>query len=90
MAYFSKSTENEIVKALDRNDEVIFVLDGKLISIESQEYEYSTIDKLEAPLSLEIENNIELKDSLYSYMEHTDMQKYSKEELKDLRYARRR
>ncbi|MFD1037253.1 hypothetical protein ACFQ3N_02285 [Virgibacillus byunsanensis] len=87
MSFFSKDVENELLEALDRKDEVMFIVNGKLISIEAENKPLKS--KKAESLANQIEKNPELKASLNRYIKNPNMQKYTKDELKGIRHARR-
>lgn len=87
MAMFSKQVKKELVNALSNKRSAMFVLDGKLVSIEMEEGvsdHEGTKD-----LAQEIEEYPELKESLNRYMNNPGMKRFTAEELKEMRNARK-
>ncbi|WP_217585976.1 hypothetical protein [Lentibacillus saliphilus] len=88
MSALSKNVKQELANALDDKNEVMFVADGKLISLEAHNTG-STVESL-GKLEQEIELYTELKDSLQRYLDNPDMKRYTAKELKELRYDQRK
>lgn len=66
----------------------MFVVDGKLVSIEMEDVASSHEET--ADLAQEIEANPELKASLQRYIDHPKIKHYTVDQLKELRNERRR
>ena len=86
MSILSKNVENELMKILEKKDELIFVVDGKLISIEVENQ--VTTNKSKETLAEQIENYPELKASLNRYVANPDMARFTNADLKRMRHAR--
>ncbi|SOC38570.1 hypothetical protein [Ureibacillus acetophenoni] len=83
--------KQELFNALNGKQSGVFVVDGKLVSIEIENNDVnSQNDSAEEDLSLEIEEYTELKESLSRYLNNPSMKRYSATELKDKRHAKRK
>ncbi len=83
MSALNNSVKKELANALDDKKETMFVIDGKLISLEV--HETDSVNERFDNLSLEIEAYPELKESLQRYFDNPDMERYTARELKELR-----
>lgn len=66
MNFFSENVENELLRAINNNEEIMLVLNGKLVTIETREP--STDNRSKDSLVVVIECKRELKGSLYRYI----------------------
>ena len=91
MNTLSEQAKQELFHALNGKQSGVFVLDGKLISIEVENNDLSSKDDLALEdLSQEIEEYPELKESLSRYLDNTGMKRLTGSELKQKRYEKRR
>lgn len=88
MATFSKQVKRELMNAMQDQSSAVFVVDGKLVSVEMEDVDSN--DEGTSDLAKEIENDPELKASLQRYLDHPEMRRYSLSELKEIRNERRR
>jgi len=88
MGAFNHNVKKELANALDDKNETMFVIDGKLISLEV----HDTVSMNEEfdNLAQEIEAYPELKESLQRYLDNPDMERYTAKELKELRDEQRK
>ncbi|MCR1836069.1 hypothetical protein NSA56_17165 [Oceanobacillus caeni] len=87
----SEHTKQELFHALNGKQSGVFVVDGKLISIEIENNDLSSQDDLgKEDLSQEIEEYPELKESLTRYLDNPGMKRYTGSELRQKRYEKRR
>lgn len=86
----SEQAKEELLHALEGKQSGLFVLDGKLVSIEVENFETLKDDDGKLDLAQEIENDPELKASLQNYLDHPEMKGYSAHELKEHRRERRK
>lgn len=88
MGALSKNAKKELENALEDKNSAMFVVDGKLFSLEV----HDTVSMDEEPdnLAKEIEEYPELKESLQRFLDDPDMKRYTARELKELRYDKRR
>lgn len=86
----SEQAKEELLHALDGKQSGLFVVDGKLVSIEVENFDPIVSDEERLDLAQEIEDYPELKVSLQHYLEHPDMKGYSASELKERRRERRK
>jgi hypothetical protein len=92
LSNFSDQTKEELLHVLNGNSTHTFVLDGKLFSIQVENFgttEESIIDQ-NIDIEQEIEEYPELKASLQRYKDNPDMKKYTADELKEKRIANRK
>jgi len=80
--------KKELVNALDDQDETMFVVDGKLISLEV--HDPASVNEEFDNLAQEIESYPELKESLQRFLDNPDTERYTAKELKELRYGQRK
>ena len=66
LAFFSENVENELLKAIDEKEQIMFVVNGKQVTIEAGEC--VTKKKSRDSLVVVIDCNSELKASLYRYI----------------------
>lgn len=88
MGTLNNNLKKELANALDEKNERMFVVDGKLISLEV--HDIDPVNEIFDNLALEIEAYPELKESLQRYLENPDMERYTAKELKELRYEQRK
>ncbi|MDM5332945.1 hypothetical protein QUF56_06865 [Ureibacillus composti] len=91
MNSLSEHAKKELFNALNGKQSGVFVVDGKLISIEVENNDLgSQNNSVSEDLSQEIEEYPELKESLTRYLDNPDMKRFSGNELKAKRYERRK
>lgn len=78
------------MNALNGKQSGVFVVNGKLISIEVENNDLPLQNQPLENLSQEIEEYPELKESLSRYLDNPDMKRYSGRELKARRYEKRK
>lgn len=89
MGAISKNVKEELAGALgDDQDSVMFVVNGKLISLEV--HDTDSMDNSMDNLAREIEEYPKLKESLQRFLDNPDMPRYTAEELKELRHDQRK
>ncbi|HEX5564964.1 MAG TPA: hypothetical protein VFX34_08385 [Sporosarcina sp.] len=88
MGALSKNVKEELANALNDQNATMFVVDGKLFSLEV--HETSFMDQEDGNLAQQIEAFPELKESLQRYYDNPDMPRYTAKELKELRHERRK
>ncbi len=88
MGSLNHHVKKELANALGDENETIFVVDGKLISLEVHDTA-SVIEEFDN-LAEEIEAYPELKESLQRFLDNPDMERYTAKELKELRYGQRK
>lgn len=86
----SDQTKEEILQALEGKKLGLFVVKGKLVSVEVENFISNEEDDSELDLAQEIEMYPELEASLQRYLDNPDMKGYTASELKEKRRARRR
>lgn len=88
MCAFNHNVKKVLANALENKNETMFVVDGKLISLEV----HDTASEKEGfdALAQEIEAYPELKESLQRYHDNPNMERYTAKELKELRYGQRK
>lgn len=86
----SEQAKEELLHALDGKQSGLFVVDGKLLSIEVENFDPVMGDEGKLDLAQEIEDYPELKASLQHYLDNPDMKGYSASELKERRRERRK
>lgn len=89
MKTLSEEDKQELYKALNGKQSGVFVVDGKLVSIEV-ENNLSHNDLLQEDLSQEIEVYPELKESLSRYLDNPDMTRYTGSDLKAKHHEKRK
>lgn len=87
MRPLSKNVKEELANAMNNQNSAMFVVDGKLISLEA----HDTPSMHEEPdnLAQEIEEYPELKNSLQRFLDNPDMRRYTAKQLKESRHDRR-
>ena len=88
MGTLNNNVKKELANALDEKNERMFVVDGKLISLEV--HDTDPVNEIFDNLALEIEAYPELKESLQRYLDNPDMERYTAKELKELRDEQRK
>lgn len=88
MGPLNNSVKKELANALDGKNERMFVVDGKLISLEV--HDTDSVNERFDNLAREIEAYPELKESLQRYLDNPDMERYTAKELKELRDEQRK
>lgn len=88
MGALNNSVKKELANALDDKNERMFVVDGKLISLEV--HDTDSVNERFDNLAREIEAYPELKESLQRYLDNPDMERYTAKELKELRDEQRK
>ncbi|WP_127585454.1 hypothetical protein [Paenibacillus koleovorans] len=85
----SDQTKEELLLALEGKRSSLFVIDGKLVSVEIENFESVNENVPESDPAQEIEEYPELKASLQRYLDNPDMKGYSASELKEKRHRPR-
>ena len=88
MGALNNSVKKELANALSDKNERMFVIDGKLISLEV--HDTDSVNENFDNLALEIEAYPELKESLQRYLDNSDMERYAAKVLKELRHEQRK
>ena len=88
MGALNNNVKKELANALSDKNEGMFVVDGKLISLEV--HDTDSVNKKFDNLALEIEAYPELKESLQRYLDNSDKERYTAKELKELRDEQRK
>ncbi len=88
MGALSKNVKEELANALNDQNAAMFVVEGKLFSLEV--HEPPLMDEEYENLAQQIEAYPELKESLQRYYDNPDMQRFTAKELKELRHERRK
>ncbi|MDY0408818.1 hypothetical protein ACFFIS_04265 [Virgibacillus soli] len=88
MGALNNNVKKELANALSDKSEGMFVVDGKLISLEV--HDTDSVNEKFDNLALEIEAYPELKESLQRYLDNPDMERYTAKELKELRDEQRK
>lgn len=88
MGALNNSVKKELANALSDKNERMFVIDGKLISLEV--HDTDSVNENFDNLALEIEAYPELKESLQRYLDNSDKERYTAKELKELRDEQRK
>lgn len=68
MVFFSENVENELLKAINDKEQIMFVVNGKPVTIEAGECVTKKKKKSRDSLVVVIDCNSELKASLYRYI----------------------
>lgn len=91
MNTLSEEAKQELFNALNGKQSGVFVVDGKLVSIEVENNDSdSHCDLSQEDLSQEIEGFPELKESLSRYLDHPGMKRFIGSELKAKRNEKRK
>lgn len=90
MNQLSDQAKEELLHALEGKQSGLFVIDGKLVSVEVENFESAMDDEGNVDLAQEIEDYPELKASLQNYLDNPEMKGYSAGELKEKRRRDRR
>lgn len=90
MGLLSDQTKEELLSALKGKQSGLFVINGKLVSVEVENFETNEEDLQDIDLAEEIEEYPELKTSLQRYLDSPDMKRYSASELKEKRSEKRK
>jgi hypothetical protein len=92
LSNFSDQTKEELLHVLNGNSTHTFVLDGKLFSIQVENF--GTTEELINNQNIDIEREVEeypeLKASLQRYQDDPNMKIYTANELKEKRIANRK
>lgn len=88
MGALNKNVKKELINALDDTDELMFVSEGKLFSLEVHDSDNTNEKAID--LAQEIEEYPELKESLQRYKNNPNMKKYTAKELREQRYEKRK
>lgn len=88
MGTLNNNLKKELVNALDDKNETMFVVDGKLFSLEV--HEVTSMEESFDNLAQEIEAYPELKKSLQRYLNKPDMKRYTAKELQEFRHGQRK
>ncbi|WP_174615296.1 hypothetical protein [Virgibacillus ihumii] len=87
MRPLSKNVKEELMNAMNDQNSAMFVVDGKLISLEA--HDTPTMNVEPDNLAQEIQEYPELKKSLQRFLDNPDMRRYTAKELKVSRHDRR-
>lgn len=90
MNSLSEHAKQELLNALEGKESGVFMINGKLVSIEIENNDQSLANELEDNLAQEIEEYPELKESLTRYLNNPEMKRYSASELKKRRHEKRK
>lgn len=90
MNSLSEHAKKELIDALQGRESGVFIINGKLISIEVENDNKEICKVFNDDLSNEIEEYPELKASLSRYLDNPDIKRYSGSELKSKRIAKRK
>jgi hypothetical protein len=90
MNSMSEQAKQELFSALNGKESGVFVLNGKLVSVEIEGDSERIDHALDSDLAQEIEEYPELKASLARYLDNPDMKRYSGKELKSRRNEKRK
>jgi hypothetical protein len=90
MDTLSSHAKQELYNALAGKQSGVFVINGKLVSIEVENTEITEENHSGKDLAQEIEEYPELKASLSRYLNNPDMKRYTGSELKAKRSERRK
>lgn len=90
MGLLSDQTKEELLSALKGKQSGLFVINGKLVSVEVENFETNEEDIQDIDLAEEIEEYPELKASLQRYLAHPGMKRYTAGELKEKRSEKRK
>jgi len=88
MGALNHNLKKELANTLDDKNETMFVIDGKLISLEV--HDVASVNEEFNNFAQEIEAYPELKESLQRFLDNPDMERYTAKELKELRYGQRK
>lgn len=88
MGALSKNVKEELANALNDQNAAMFVVEGKLFSLEV--HETSFVDEEDGNLAQKIEGYPKLNEVLQRYYDNPDMPRFTAEELKELRHERRK
>ncbi len=88
MGALNKNVKKELANALDDKNETMFVVDGKLFSLEV--HDTDSMNEEFDNLAQEIEAYPELKESLQRFLDNPEMERYTAKELKEFRYGQRK
>jgi hypothetical protein len=86
----SEHAKKELVDALQGRESGVFLINGKLFSIEVENDNDEIRENFSDNLFKEIEEYPELKASLSRYLDNPDMKRYSGSELKSKRNEKRK
>jgi hypothetical protein len=89
MKTLSENTKQELFNALNGKQSGVFVIDGKLVSIEVENNGSTFQNEDLKDLSQEIDEYPELKESLSRYLANPGMKRYTGSELKSRRNEQR-
>ena len=90
MNSISEQAKQELFSALNGKESGVFVLDGKLVSVEVEGDSERIDHALDFDLAQEIEEYPELKAALARYLDNPDMKRYSGKGLKSRRNEKRK
>ncbi|GIO91542.1 hypothetical protein [Paenibacillus lactis] len=90
MNQLSDQAKEELLHALEGKQSGLFMIAGKLVSVEVENFDPAMGDDEKVDLAQEIEDYPELKASLQNYLDNPDMKGYSASELKEKRCERRK
>ncbi|WP_421383305.1 hypothetical protein ACOJQI_02705 [Bacillus salacetis] len=90
MNSMSEQAKQELFSPLNGKESRVFVLNGKLVSVEVEGDSERINHAVDSDLAQEIEEYPELKASLARYLDNPDMKRYSGKELKSRRNEKRK
>ncbi|OIJ10867.1 hypothetical protein BKP35_13090 [Anaerobacillus arseniciselenatis] len=90
MKSLSDHAKKELYNALQGRESGVFIINGKLYSIEVENEDMELRSNLNDDLTKEIDEYPELKESLTRYLDNPDMKRYSGSELKSKRNGQRK
>ncbi len=90
MNSLSDHTKKELYNALQGRESRVFIINGKLFSIEVENEDVNLPSNLKDDLSKEFVDFPELKESLTRYLDNPNMKRYSGSELKSKRNDQRK
>jgi hypothetical protein len=90
MNSLSEKAKRELYEALEGKQSHMFVINDRLVSVEVENLEDDIENNQYKDLSKEIESYPELKASLTRYLNHPEMKRYTRSELKAKRHEQRK
>lgn len=90
MNSLSELAKKELIDALQGRESGVFVINGKLFSVEVENDNEEIMEDASDNLAKEIEEYPELKASLSRYLDNPEMKRYSGSELKSKRNEKRK
>lgn len=90
MKSLSDHAKKELFNARQGRESGVFIINGKLFSIEVENEDKDLLSNLNDDLTKEIDEYPELKESLTRYLDNPDMKRYTGSELKSKRNGQRK